>query len=140
MLRPVLLPIRDGAGVHRFRSHGPTYVSRREWADWATLIANRVVVVARNASAFRTILRSVVCHEQASCTMSSASTALPSMRYAMPNRRGRTLTKTERLSSSAFVSIRRLYFSDFGLAFYGFNRPGDYLVFSFVVYKSYRLH
>src|SRR5262249_33858637 len=88
-------------------SHGPTYVSRLERADWTTFRANRVVVVARNAAASRTALRSVACHRnQASCTMSSASAALPSMRYAMPNSRGRARTKAERAWSSALVSTR----------------------------------
>ena len=62
-------------------SHGPTYVSRRERADCMTLIASRVVVVTRNAAASRTTLRSAVCQRtQTSCTMSSASAALPSIR------------------------------------------------------------
>jgi hypothetical protein len=62
-------------------SHGPTYVSRRACADCATLIASRVVVVVRKALAFSITLRSVVCQRsQASCTTSSASVALPSIR------------------------------------------------------------
>ena len=47
-----------------------------------------------------TVLRFTDCHRnQTSYMTSSASAALPSMRYAMPNRRGRTLAKTDRPSS-----------------------------------------
>jgi hypothetical protein len=61
--------------------------------------------VARNAGPSRITLRSVVCHRNhTSCTMSSASAALARMRYAMPNRRGRTLTNAERASSSKAAS------------------------------------
>src|ERR1700722_3447670 len=63
-----------------------------------------VVVFARNADVFSTTLRSVACHRsQTSCTISSASVALPSMRYAIPNKRGRTSAKAERPSSYSLV-------------------------------------
>src|SRR2546427_361079 len=58
----------------------------------------------------RTTLRSVACHRnQTSCTISSASAAPLSIRYAMPNRWGRTLTETERALSCALVSTGRFY-------------------------------
>ncbi len=62
-------------------SHGPTYVSRRMRAESAVLIARRVVIVVRNPPGLRTADRSVCCQRsQASWTMSSASTTLPSIR------------------------------------------------------------
>jgi len=68
------------------------------------VIANRVVAVARNAGGSTTALRSVPCQRNhASWTMSSASAALPSMRYAIPNKRGRTLSNTETPSSLGII-------------------------------------
>jgi hypothetical protein len=62
-------------------SHVPMWVSRRALADWVTLIASRIVAAARNATAFRTLLRSVPCQRiHASCTTSSAAVALPRKR------------------------------------------------------------
>lgn len=83
----------------------PPHVSRRDRADCMTLIASRVVVVTRNAAASRTWLRRALCQRtQTSCTMSSASAPLRSMRYAIPNRRGRTLRNAERPSSAQDVT------------------------------------
>jgi hypothetical protein len=76
-------------------SHGPMYVSRRTRADWVALIASLVMAVARYAAGFATLLRSVVCQRShTSWTRSSASATLPSIRYAIPNRRGRTSANT----------------------------------------------
>jgi hypothetical protein len=62
-------------------ARGSTDVSRRTRADCATLSARRFVVVARNAAASRTLLRSVPCQRiHVSCTTSSASAALSSVR------------------------------------------------------------
>ena len=84
-------------------NHGPMYVSRRARADCASLIASRVVVVARNAAGSRTAARSVPCQRShASCTISSASCRVPSIRYAIPNSRGRTASK---VSMSAAVML-----------------------------------
>ena len=50
------------------------------------------------------MLRSVPCQRNhASWTMSSASAALPSMRYAIPNKRGRTLSNTDTPSSLVII-------------------------------------
>ena len=60
-------------------NHGPGYVSRRMRAERSSSIASRVVTVATNAFGFSTA--SVRCmRSNASCTTSSASATLPSMR------------------------------------------------------------
>src|SRR5262249_29764005 len=80
-----------GAGVHRFGKPSPD-----------------VAFAARVGGLGQIDVRFVDCHRiHTSCTTSSASAALPSMRYAMPNSRGRTGAKAERPSSHSPVSTSR---------------------------------
>jgi hypothetical protein len=53
-----LRAVRD---VDRLGSHVPMWVSHRALADWVTLIATRVAAASENATASRTLLRSVPC-------------------------------------------------------------------------------
>ena len=79
-----------GTGSGSGRSSVPT-VSRRARAHWEAFSASRAVAVVRNAVASRTLLRSARCQRiHVSCTTSSASATLPSIRYAIPKRRRRT--------------------------------------------------
>ena len=69
------------AGVHRFGKPRPDVGFAARVGGLDRLIHNRVVVVARYAGGFSTTLRFVDCHRnQTSCTISSASATLPSMR------------------------------------------------------------
>ncbi|KJY30573.1 hypothetical protein VR45_27330 [Streptomyces sp. NRRL S-495] len=89
------LPVSTGSG-----SQGPSGVWRRARADWATLRASRAVARDRKAAGLTTAERSVSCQRsQTSWTTSSASTALPRIRYAAPKRRGRSSSKAAAASS-----------------------------------------
>src|SRR4051812_16587813 len=71
-------------------------------------MANRALVVARKAGALRTTSWSTFCQRsQTSCTTSSASAALPSLRNAAANMRERALMKLEtRLSIPRVLGAR----------------------------------
>ncbi len=83
-------------------TQGPSGVWRRDRADRATFRASRAVARDRKATGLITTERSVNCQRShMSWTTSSASTSLPTIRYAVPKRRGRSPSKAAAVASRA---------------------------------------
>ena len=88
------------AGAIGSGNHGPTYCSRRAFCGRNRLSASRLVIRIRYARTSRTSDRSAAAHRsQVSCTTSSASTMLPTTRYAAP-------TSTARCSANSTANSR----------------------------------
>jgi len=78
-------------------NHSPTYSSRFTRADCKWLIHIRLTIVTRNALGDAMLVSLDCCQRiKVSCSMSSASATLPSMRYAIENSRLRYWSKVAR--------------------------------------------